>query len=71
MGGDGVWVWGLKPPSQVCVCACLCMDVFNTTNRAQRDDRHSVSKPPAETERRQEAVRAFQLLAAALMPATL
>ncbi len=42
-GGD------VRPLSQVCVR--LCVNAFNTTNRAQTDDRHSASKPPAERER--------------------
>ena len=37
------------------------MDVFKTTSRAQRDDRQRVSKPPAERERMQGAVRASRL----------
>lgn len=54
--------------NQACAYSGLCVTVFNTTNKAQSDDRHSVSKPPAE--RRQEAVSVFQLFTAAFMPAT-
>lgn len=68
-GEGGGCEGGLRPLSQVCVC--LCVNVFNTTNRAQGDDRHSVSQPPAEREGMQEAVGVFQRFVAALMPATL